>query len=82
MCELAEFVEEGLRNHFVMKEGGRARVGCLVSFAFALGGDGGADLGEGGCEVVRSVDEGGACVADGDDDKLDASPIISEGINK
>ena len=29
----------GLCNPFVVKEGGRARVGCLVSFAFALGGD-------------------------------------------
>ncbi len=50
-----------------------------MSFAFALGGDGGADFSEGGCEVVRIVDEGGACVADGDADKLDASPIFSEG---
>ncbi len=80
MCERAEFVEEGLRNPFVVEEGGRARIGRLVlSFAFALGGDGGADFGKGGCEVVRNVDEGGACVADGDDDELDASPIISEG---
>ena len=79
MCERAELVEEGLRNPFVVEEGSRARVGCLVSFAFALGGDGGADFGEGGCEVVRGVDEGGACVADGDADELDASPIFSEG---
>jgi hypothetical protein len=47
-----------------MEEGGRARVWSLVSFALALGGDGGADLGEGGCEVVRVVAEGGAGVAD------------------
>ncbi len=79
MCERAEFVEEDLRNSFVMEEGGRARVGRLVSFAFAFGGDGGADFGEGGCEVVRGVDEGGACVADGDGDELGASPIFYEG---
>ena len=79
MCERAELVEEGLRNSFVVEEGGRARVGRIVSFAFALGGDGGADFGEGGCEVVRGVDEGGACVADGDADELDASSIFSEG---
>ena len=78
MCERAELVEEGLRNLFVVGEGGRARVGRLVTFAFALGGDGGADFGEGGCEVVRGVDEGGACVADGDADELDASLIFSE----
>ncbi len=79
MCERAELVEEGFRNHFVVEEGGRARVGRLVSFAFALGGDGGADFGDGGYEVVSGVDEGGACVADGDADELDASPIFSEG---
>ncbi len=33
------FVEEGLRCPFVVEEGGRTRVGRLVSFAFALGGD-------------------------------------------
>ncbi len=38
-----------------------------------------ADFGEGGCEAVRGVDEGGACVADGDADELDASPIFAEG---
>ena len=79
MCERAELVEEGLRNPFVVEEGGRACVGRLVPFVFALGGDGGADFGEGGCEVVRGVDEGGACVADGDANELDASPIFSEG---
>ena len=50
-----------------------------MSFLFALGGDGGADNGEDGCEVVRGVDEGGAGVTDGDADKLDSSPIFSEG---
>ena len=79
MCERAELVEEGLRNPFIVEEGGRARVGRLVSFAFALGGDGGADFGEGGCEVDRSVGERCACVADGDANELDASPIFSEG---
>ncbi len=49
-----------------------------MAFALALGGDGWADLGEGSCEVVRSVDEGGAGVADGDADELDASPIFAE----
>ena len=62
-----------------MEEGGRACVWRLVSFALALGGDGGADLGEGGCEVVCSVGEGGAGVADGDADELDASPVFAEG---
>ncbi len=62
-----------------MEEGGRARVGRFVSFTLALGGDGRADLGEGGREVVRSVDEGGVGVADGDGDKLYASPISSKG---
>ncbi len=51
MCEQAELVEEDLRDPFVVEEGGRARVGRLVSFAFAVGGDGGVDFGEGGCEV-------------------------------
>ncbi len=82
MCERAELVEKGLRNPFAVEEGGQARVRRLVPFVFALGGDGGADLGEGGCEVVRGVDEGGACVVDGDADKLDASPIFSEGSKK
>jgi hypothetical protein len=59
-----------------VEEGGRARVGRLVSFAFALGGDN-----EGGCEDARSVDEGGACVTDGDADELDASPLFSKGSN-
>ncbi len=79
MCKLAKLVEEGLRNPFVVEGGGRARVMCLVSFAFALGGDEGADFGEGGCEIVRGVDEGSACVADGDADELGAFPIFSEG---
>jgi hypothetical protein len=35
-----------------------------VAFVFAEGGNGWADLGEGGCEVVRGVDEGGAGVRD------------------
>jgi hypothetical protein len=62
-----------------MEEGGRARVGRLVYFALALGSDGRADLGEGGREVVHSVDVGGGGVADGDADKLYASPISLEG---
>ncbi len=61
----AKLVEEGLRYLFVVEEGGRARVGRLVSFPFAIKGNGGADLGEGGCEVVCGVDEGGAGVTDG-----------------
>ena len=36
-------------------------------------------LGEGGCEVVHGVDEGGAGMADGDAYELDSSPIFSEG---
>jgi hypothetical protein len=62
-----------------VKEGGRARVGRLVVFSFAFGGDGGADLGEGGCEAVHGVGEVGAGVADGDADELSSSPISSEG---
>ena len=62
-----------------MKEGGRARVGRLVAFSFVFGGDGWADLGEGVCEVVHDVDEGGAGVANGDTDELNSSPIFSEG---
>ena len=62
-----------------MEEVGRARVGRLVSFLFAFGGDGRADLGEGGCEVIRGVDEGGAGVTDGDANELDSSPIFSKG---
>ena len=77
--EQAELVKEGLSNSFVVKEGGRADFGRLVAFAFALGGDRGADLGEGICEVVRSVDEGSAGVADGDANELNASPIFAEG---
>ena len=63
-----------------MKEGGRAHVGRLVAFSFAFGGDGGVDLGEGGCEVVHGVGEGGAGVADGDANELNSSPIFSEGV--
>ncbi len=62
-----------------MDEGGRTRVGRLVSFSLAIGGDGGVDLGHGGCEVVRGVNEGGASVADGDAYKFDTSPISSKG---
>ena len=62
-----------------MEKGGRARVGRLVSFSLAFGGDGGADFGEGRCEVVRGVDERGAGVADGDAYELDWSPIFSKG---
>ncbi len=62
-----------------MEEGGRADFGRLVAFGLALGGDGGADLGEGSREVVRSVDESGASMADGDADELDASPLLPEG---
>ncbi len=60
-----------------MEEGGLARVGCLVSFA--LRGDGGADLGEGGSEVIRGVNEDGAGVADGDAYELDAAPLFTKG---
>ncbi len=63
-----------------MKEGGRARVGRLVAFSFAFGGDGGADLCKGGCEVVHGVGVGGAGVADGDANELNSSPIFSEGV--
>ncbi len=62
-----------------MKDGGRARVGRLMAFSFAFGGDGVADLGEGGCEVIHGVGEGGAGVADGDADELNSSPTFSEG---
>ena len=62
-----------------MEEGGRARVGRLVSFSFAFGGDGGSDPGEGGCEVVRGVDEGGAGVTDEDAHEFDSPPISSKG---
>ena len=62
-----------------MEEGGRARVGRLVTFSFTFRGDGGADLGEGGCDVVRGVDEGGDGVTDGNADELDSSPIFSKG---
>ncbi len=47
---------------FVVDEGGRARVGRFKSFSLAIGGDGRADLGHGGCKVVRGVNEGGAGV--------------------
>ncbi len=62
-----------------MEEGGRARVGRLASFSLTLSGDGRADLGEGGREVIHGVDEGGAGVADGGAYKLYESPISSEG---
>ncbi len=62
-----------------MEEGGRARVGHLVSLSFALDGDGRVDLGHGGWKVVRGVYEDGAGVADGDAYKFYASPISSEG---
>ncbi len=78
----AELVEEGLRNSLVVEEGGRTDFGRLVAFALALGGDERAGLGEGSCEVVRIVGEGGAGVADGDADELDASPIFAEGCEK
>ncbi len=58
-----------------MDESGRARIGRLVSFSFMIGGDGRTDLGEGGCEVVRGVDEGSAGVADGNAYKFDTSPV-------
>ncbi len=53
-----------------------------MSFVFAEGGDGGADLVEGRCEVIRDVDEGGARMADGDAYELDASPLFAEGCEK
>jgi hypothetical protein len=62
-----------------VEEGGRDCVGRLVSFSFVFGSVGGADLGEGGCEVVRGVDEGGAGVTDGDAYELDSSPVFSKG---
>ncbi len=80
MRQRAELVEEGLRYPFVVDEGGRARVGRLVSFSFAIGGDGRADLGEGGREVARGVDEGSAGVANGDTYKFDTSPVSSKGV--
>ncbi len=79
LAKQTELVEEGLRNSLVVEKGGRACVGSLVPFALALGGDGGANLGESGCEVVRSVGEGGAGVADGDADELYASPLFAKG---
>ncbi len=45
-------------------------------FAFSLGGDGWADFGEGGREVVHGVDVDGAGVADGDARLV---PSIGEG---
>ena len=50
-----------------------------MSFSFAFGGDGGADLDEGGCEVVRDVEEGGAGVTDADAGELESSSIFSNG---
>ncbi len=79
MCKGAELVEEDLRDLRVVEEGGLGRVGRLVSFSFAFGGDGVADLGEVGCEVVRGVDEGGAGVTDGDAHELNSPPISSKG---
>ncbi len=51
---------------FLVDESGRSRVGRLVSFSFTIGGDGRTDLGEGGCKIVRGIDEGRAGVDDGD----------------
>ncbi len=82
MGKKAELVEDGLRNSLVVEEGGRACVGRLVAVALALGGDRGANLGEGGCEVVRCVDKGGAGVTDGDANELDASPVFAKGCEK
>ncbi len=79
LSKQAELVEEGLRDSFVVEKGGRADFGRLVAFAFALGGDRRANLGEGICEVVCSVDEGSAGVADGDADEFHASPVFAEG---
>ena len=67
-------VEEGVRNSLVMEKDGSICFVCLVLFTFAMGGNGGADLGEGRSEVVRGVDEDGDGVADEDADELDPSP--------
>jgi hypothetical protein len=53
-----------------------------VVFSFSFGGDGGADLGEGGRDVGRRVLEDGPGVADVDADELDASPISSKGLKE
>ena len=58
-----------------MDEGGIAGVGSLGAFAFPLGRNGGANLGEGGYDVRSCVVEGGAGVADGDAYELNASPV-------
>ncbi len=46
-----------------------------MSFTHEFGGDGRADLDEGGREAVHGVDEGGVGVVDGDANKLYASTI-------
>jgi hypothetical protein len=51
----------------------------LLALWYSLGGDTGASHGEGGRDVGRGIVEGGAGVADGDVDELDASPISSKG---
>ena len=65
-----------------MDEDGLAFLFCILTFYFLFGGDGGADLGEGGREVGRGVVDGGTRVAVGDADELDASPISSEGAKR
>ena len=62
-----------------MDEGDLACFLCLLSLCFSFGGVGGSDLGEGGRDDHRGVVEGGAGVADGDADELDAYPTSSEG---
>jgi hypothetical protein len=55
---------------------------CLFWLLFLFGGDGGADLGEGGRNVGRRVVEDDAGVADGDSYELDASSVSSESANE
>jgi len=52
----------------------------LLALCCSLGGSRGANRGEGGRDVGRGIVEGGAGVADGDVDELDASPISSKGL--
>ena len=72
----------GLRNLLAMDEGGCGCILRVVAFLFSFGGDGGANLGEGGRDVGRRVVEVGAGMADGDADERDASPISSEAVQR
>ncbi len=53
--------------------------GQTSSCRASCSGNGGADLGEGGGELVYGVDEGGAGVFDGDADELNSAPIPAKG---